>query len=127
LQITEELFHIFSEASPVAPSALVIPFGRSLQKNKADFINPRIIANNQSIERPLFLGYAPTANQIEVISWNPISLRFDFEIVKDYGPGTKSYVVTPDRNFCVEMSSRARSYLLEISLARNHYCWHEQK
>ena len=58
---------------------LVIPSGRSIQKNKTNFKDPRfVIADNDG---RIFAGFAPNAHQLEIISWNEALGQYDFLIV----------------------------------------------
>lgn len=78
------------------PLSVVIPDGRSLQRKKADFSDPRVLTSYGD----LFIGYAPRANQLEVISWNSKKEQYDFFVVQNYGPGLKPKVALPDRATC---------------------------
>jgi mono/diheme cytochrome c family protein len=79
---------------------VLIPKGRSLQRRSADFRNPRIVAG-LGWRFPILLGYAPTAGEIEVISFNPREARFDFHTVKDYREGGHPKLVAANRASCV--------------------------
>lgn len=69
----------------------LIPDGRSLQRAKADFTHPReVVSFTQSSivsaagAGDIFVAFAPKANQLEVISWNPQTKRYDFFVVENY-------------------------------------------
>ncbi len=91
---------------------VLIPLGRSLQRHAAApnyFANPRIVvAVDREPDRSgalllkdrLFLGYQAKANIIEVISYNEESGRFEFQVVRDYGPGLNSRVFYARRTIC---------------------------
>jgi hypothetical protein len=76
---------------------LIIPDGRSLQKNKTDFKDPRLILANPE----LFIGYAPKAKQLEIISLNSRTGEYDFYIAKNYGKGLTASIVPADRTLCL--------------------------
>lgn len=95
---------------------VLIPLGRSLQRTAAapDFFkHPRMVvafsgeANESTrgdfslLKDRLYLGYQEKANLIEVISFNEIAGRFEFQLVKDYGPGMAPKVTYANRVVCV--------------------------
>jgi hypothetical protein len=102
-------------------SALLIPFGRSLQKPLAllpsPLAFPRVIlslgtelrntstALNEKSVLPLhnrfFVGFHEPKEQLEVISWNEPAARFEFQIVRDYSPGKKPKVFYASRSLCM--------------------------
>lgn len=99
--------------TPVLPAMVLIPNGRSLQRDHTNAPNPRVVAaftdhpavNNDvavSIRDRVFLGYAAQANQLEVISYNEQAGRFEFQIVTDYREGGKKQVLYANRGFCIE-------------------------
>lgn len=94
---------------------VLIPRGRSLQREAAKpnyYHDPRIVAAvdgepaNQWQGRPiflkdrLFLGYHETAQVLEVISYNEDAARFEFQVVKNFGPGLKPKILYADRQLC---------------------------
>lgn len=93
--------------------ALLLPKGRSIQKHKVSAVHPRIVvavdgAPSELTDRiapnlsgRLFLGYAEEAEALEVISFNPKMGRYEFQVVKDYGPGKKPKVYYAPRSLCV--------------------------
>ncbi len=74
-----------------------IPLGRSLQKEKASLANPRHL----TIAGNTFVGYAQSANQIELISWNPKAGQYDFMIISDFAPAKTPKLSMPPRNLCL--------------------------
>ena len=76
---------------------LAIPDGRSLQKKKADFKDPRIVIAQG---RKIFVGYASKVKQAEVISWNQKEGRFDFFLIKNFGKGLTPEISVPERGVC---------------------------
>ena len=83
------------------PVGVLVPLGRSLQRQAASFIDPRRIVGfaafdeNKSSELlsvaefelsgRLFLGYVENTKQIEVMSLLPDRDVFDFQTVENYG------------------------------------------
>jgi mono/diheme cytochrome c family protein len=95
---------------------VLIPLGRSLQRTAAapDFFKqPRMVvafsgeANESTrsdfplLKDRLYLGYQEKAKLIEVISFNETAGRFEFQLVKDYGPGMTPKVSYANRVVCV--------------------------
>lgn len=94
------------------PVTVMIPNGRSLLKGQANFKHPRILAA-ANIRQPnsehtfdkmfrgrLFMGFVEDANEIEVISYNEMAGRFEFQLVKDYGPDLNPQIVYAKRAIC---------------------------
>lgn len=92
-------------------SAVLIPFGRSLQRTVAapDFLaSPRVVVAVtgegtgpvQAKDR-LFLGYQPRGELLEVISYNDAAGRFEFQIVRDYRAGARPRLVMAEREVCL--------------------------
>lgn len=94
---------------------LLIPLGRSLQRNAAapDFFKyPRVVVAVDTepavtdgrrpmlLKDRLFLGYQERSNVIEVISYNERAARFEFQVVKDYGAGLRPQVRYANRAIC---------------------------
>ncbi len=94
---------------------VLIPHGRSLQREAARpnyYHQPRIVAavdgqpkhradgGSLFLKDRLFLGYQETAQVLEVISYNEAASRFEFQVVKNFGPGLKPEVVHADRRLC---------------------------
>lgn len=98
----------------VKPKAVMIPKGRSLQRDKTSFEAPRIVfafdsASKQSdadlgimIKDRLYLGYAEHSEQIEVISYNAAAGRYEFQLVHDYKDGGKRELAYANRALCVK-------------------------
>lgn len=92
---------------------ILVPIGRSLQRFAADpfyFRYPRILlaadtvsetSNSPSLAGKLFVAYAERANQLEVISFNDAMGRFEFQIVRNYGPGVQPEIYYAHRDACV--------------------------
>jgi hypothetical protein len=97
----------------VAPTAVLIPLGRSLQRNAAApdfFAFPRavvaIVAQPASAGEPylkdrVYLGYQEKANVIEVISYNEDEGRFEFQVVTDYRAGGTPKIAYANRALCI--------------------------
>ena len=101
--------------SKLPVSVLFIPFGRSLQRFAADpnfFKYPRVLVtvndhtpfNDQkiplSLRSSLYVAYVEPSNMLEVISYNPIEARFEFQVVKNYKKGAKPELFYAPRNLC---------------------------
>ncbi|MFQ5995273.1 MAG: hypothetical protein ACE5K1_09260 [Acidiferrobacterales bacterium] len=94
---------------------VLIPLGRSLQRYAAApdyFKYPRVIVavNTEALPKGnvrwslrdrLYLGYQEKANIIEVISYNDAAGRFEFQVVRDYGPGLAPRVLYANRPLCI--------------------------
>ena len=93
--------------------AVLIPLGRSLQRTAAGsefFKFPRkVVAFNGNaksnghfplLKDRLYLGYQEKANLIEVISFNEIAGRFEFQVVKNYRAGAEPQVFYANRFVC---------------------------
>ncbi|MFW7378551.1 MAG: hypothetical protein ACOH5I_07090 [Oligoflexus sp.] len=106
----EVLLHKLNQYSPFFTS--VIPFGRSLQKMAAypqSSKFPRIVVasreDSQNINTHfrgrLFLGYVESTKKLEVISYNPIMGRYEFQIVENFYPGGKAQAHYVPRSLCL--------------------------
>lgn len=94
------------------PVTVMIPNGRSLLKGQANFKHPRILAAanirqpesqhsfDQMYRGRLFLGFVEDAHEIEVISYNEMAGRFEFQLVKEYGPDLNPQIVYAKRAIC---------------------------
>lgn len=101
------------DAQPEALPVVLIPLGRSLQRNTAAprfFESPRVVlAVLGESARPaaplakdrLYLGYQERSGVIEVISYNDELGRFEFQIVKNYGAQTRPRLFYAKRAICV--------------------------
>lgn len=110
----EKLVAMVGKQDPVGarPLTLLIPDGRSLLKGQADYAHPRVLmaADFQSPGSPaslglaprgqLFLGYTEQANEIEVISYNEVAGRFEFQLVQDYTANGARRLVYAKRAIC---------------------------
>jgi hypothetical protein len=91
--------------------AVLIPLGRSLQRVAAGpdyFVHPRAVvafvddaATSVQVRDRLYLAYQEQANQIEVISYNEASARFEFQVVSDYRPGRRPVLRQAARGMCI--------------------------
>ena len=85
---------------------VLIPLGRSLQRNAADpefFRYPRAVAavdGDGIFKDRLYLGYHEKAAVLEVISYNEAAGRFEFQLVLDYRPGGAARLVYANRAVC---------------------------
>lgn len=94
----------------------LIPLGRSLQRQAAApdyFASPRrvlgVIAEPRGVDPTttlvlkdrLFIGHQPRTDSLEVISFNEIAGRFEFQIVEDYAPGKAPRVRQARRALCL--------------------------
>jgi hypothetical protein len=99
--------------APARATAVLIPFGRSLQRHAADpdhFASPRVVVaitedggapGRALLKDRLYLGYHEQAQVIEIISYNEAAGRFEFQVVEDYGPGKAPRVEYGERFVCV--------------------------
>jgi len=94
------------------PLAVMIPLGRSLLKASADFHRPRVVfaadyhADNSDANLglaprgQLFLGFTEAADEIEVVSYNELAGRFEFQLVQNYCKGCVPRIVYARRAIC---------------------------
>lgn len=91
---------------------VLIPLGRSLQRvaGAPDFFRfPRVVAAVDTETKPgvapmrdrLFLGYHEKGAVLEVISYNEVAGRFEFQVVRDYRPGGRMQVRYQRRALCL--------------------------
>ena len=104
---------IANEDSVQRVKQVLIPLGRSLQRHAAApdyFKYPRVVVAVDSeptdpgdplLKDRLFLGYQQKANLIEVISYNEQYGRFEFQVVRNYGPGVEPKVFYAQRTICL--------------------------
>jgi hypothetical protein len=102
----------------MAPRELLVPLGRSLQRNAANpdfFLYPRVVLavdRRPAAREPeagdaarfsdrLYIGYQERAAVLEVISYNEDAGRFEFQIVRDYRAGATPDVRYAKRTDCV--------------------------
>ncbi|MGH7846515.1 MAG: hypothetical protein ACREQW_15285 [Candidatus Binatia bacterium] len=103
------------ETRPSALRRVLIPLGRSLQRDAGApefFRYPRALVAIDGVPRTgsgaagillkdrLYLGYHEKAAIIEVISYNEAAGRFEFQVVTDYKPGGKPQVFYASRALC---------------------------
>jgi len=89
---------------------ILIPLGRSLQRTAAApdfFAYPRVVIavdgegrSGMFLKDRLYLGYQEKSDLLEVISYNELAGRFEFQLVKDYRAGGSPRVVYANRNVC---------------------------
>jgi hypothetical protein len=104
------------EGKPSSLLQVLIPLGRSLQRDAAQpeyFRYPRVIVavdgnpemspdhTGLLLKDRLYLGYQEKANTIEVISYNEKAGRFEFQVVHDYAPGLSPNVSYASRPLCM--------------------------
>ncbi len=95
---------------------VLIPLGRSLQRNAANpdfFAFPRAVVavdrgpalrpdrSGMLLENRLYLGYQEKAATLEVISYNEAAGRFEYQVVRDYREGGAANVYYADRPTCI--------------------------
>jgi hypothetical protein len=85
---------------------------RSLQRAATSFAHPRHVATPtarlaeaaafraMSTNGRLFIGFAETTDQVEIISWNNREGRFDFELITGFAPGRTPKLSPADRKEC---------------------------
>ena len=94
-------------------NAVLIPIGRSLQRNAAApdyFHSPRVVVavHGESatpgaplLKDRLYFGYQPQSGVLEVISYNEAMGRFEFQIVKDYREHATPQLYYAPRMICM--------------------------
>lgn len=102
------------DGSPNPLPVAMIPLGRCISRYAASpdyFGSPRVVlattledAGRAGTQLPfvkdrLFIGYQPETGSMEVISYNELAGRFEFQQVTNYGEGIPE-VAYPDRNTC---------------------------
>lgn len=107
------------ESRSEATKGVLIPLGRSLQRNSAApdyFASPRAVVaalaepagtGDLYLKDRLYLGYQEKANVIEVISYNEDAGRFEFQVVTDYRAGGTPRVAYANRTLCVACHQNA--------------------
>lgn len=103
------------EAGPASIQAVLIPYGRSLQRMAAapDFIgSPRVVlavdrqpptadARGLHLRDRLFIGYQARSGGLEIISYNEDAGRFEFQVLEGYGGPGAPVVRYAERSVCV--------------------------
>lgn len=100
-----------------AVRSVLIPHGRSLQRNAAApqfFTSPRmVVAFDEQpalkardwpaplVKDRLYVAYMPAADALEIISYNEAAGRFEFQLVSDYREGGRAETVYARRVVCV--------------------------
>jgi len=90
----------------------VVPFGRSLQKMAAypqSLKFPRVLVATSELSKSmnthfrgrLFIAYVEAAKKLEVISFNPMLGRYEFQIVDNFYPGGKAQARYVPRSLCL--------------------------
>ena len=115
-ELTAQIEPYLRATSTRSLQKVLIPLGRSLQRNAASphfFKSPRAVVAAEANPLPvpgeplivlkdrLYLGYQPSASAIEVISYNESAGRFEFQVVEDYRLGGKPKVYYADRPVCL--------------------------
>lgn len=113
-KIEDQLERDQGQASPL--KRVLVPLGRSLQRGVAApefFKYPRAVVaavgeprvkdghSGMLLKDRLYLGYQERANLIEVISYNEVAGRFEFQVIREYRPGGKPEVFYANRSLCV--------------------------
>ena len=109
-RIDGQLVHEPGGLAPI--KAVLIPLGRSLQRGAGapDFFRfPRVVVTVDGATRPgvapmkdrLFIGYHEKGAVLEVISYNEVLGRFEYQLVRDYRPGGKAGPVYARRTLCL--------------------------
>jgi hypothetical protein len=112
-----DALEVYLQSTTTRPlQKVLIPLGRSLQRNAASphfFKFPRaiVVAEANPISIPgkplivlkdrLFLGYQPQAEAIEIISYNEKAGRFEFQVVENYSPSGTPKVYYANRSTCL--------------------------
>ncbi|WP_141733161.1 hypothetical protein [Oligoflexus tunisiensis] len=90
----------------------VVPFGRSLQKMAAypqSLKFPRVLVATSELSKSmnthfrgrLFIAYVEATKKLEVISFNPMMGRYEFQIVDNFYPGGKAQARYVPRSLCL--------------------------
>ncbi len=101
----EEIFEKLGTSTKTALMADLFPHGRSLERDFTDFADPRAVfvwaEDPVQVNSPrVFLGYTPKKQQLEVISFNSNTRKYDFRVITDYGPGKSLKITFPPRAVC---------------------------
>lgn len=103
-------------ADSAGVKAVLIPMGRSLQRNAAPedqrFRFPRVVVGvdgepgsqkslQLNLKNKLYVGYNEFAEILEIISYNEDEGRFEFQVVRDYAQGKKPMVAYANRAVCL--------------------------
>ncbi len=99
---------IFEKLGTSASESLiveVIPHGRSLERSSTDYVSPRTVfvwaQDLNKVDSPrVFLGYTPNKKQLEVISFDSATQKYEFRVVSNYDSSGKSEITEPPRAVC---------------------------
>jgi len=94
---------------------VLIPMGRSVQRLDTDLVNPRVVLTPESdpasfelngrllpaVLGRIFIGFGEKLDQLEVISYNPLAGRFEFQVVESLTKGPTPTVRYQKREFCM--------------------------
>jgi mono/diheme cytochrome c family protein len=96
---------------------VMFPLGRSLQRmaSSPDFFRyPRVVMGLDAEPTPvsdngiamflrnrLYVGFNEKAQALEVISYNELAGRFEFQVVHNYGPGSTPGIQYANRSVCI--------------------------
>lgn len=109
-----KLINALEQKTGVKPKVIMVPKGRSLQRDTTDFEKPRIIfafdehqkqtADDLGgmIKDRLYLAFAERANQLEVVSYNAAAGRYEFQVVGDYREGGAKKLAYASRGLCTK-------------------------
>jgi hypothetical protein len=114
--LVQRLENTLGDDDGTALAQVLIPIGRSLQRNAANpdfFESPRVVVavvgdgtadsgeSGMLLKDRLYIGYQARAAAMEIISYNEEAGRFEFEIVSDYREGGTARVRYVDRENCI--------------------------
>lgn len=103
----------FLKANGANINHALIPTGRSLQRLEAApnfFRFPRVVIaaspsenatpSTSAVSSNIYIGYVEPADQLEVISINPVLNRYEFQIVSNYSSPTEQRIFYANRSVC---------------------------
>lgn len=104
-------------------ASVLIPFGRSLQKDHSNFEKPRVVYAVNSPKGPFFIGYTDATKSAEIISWVPKLRLYRFDLLQGLAANQSTQLHLADRNLCLschqgEAPLFPRSPWREIGLSR---------
>lgn len=119
----EGLWRLVNDHSLYSGKSSFIPHGRSLQRNLSDFASPRVLYTNGESssgygkdsklptsladlsnylpQANIFLAYTKRSNTVEVISYNETLGRYEFQIIRNFGPGLEPKLMYTPRGLCL--------------------------
>lgn len=94
------------------PTTLMVPFSRSLLKGESNLAQPRVVlagdmepAESNELQPlfkgRLFMGLSEGADEIELISYNELAGRFEYQLIKDYKEGGTPTLAYAQRSVCL--------------------------